>query len=91
MSNIPIYLDDPKQIMYWEADEFILIAIAVSVAIVANLFWALPLFFIVRFYRRVKDRQANGFLIHLIYWYLGFGSSEKFPTSKPLSFIRDFF
>ena len=45
----------------------------------------------IKFYRKIKDRQASGFLLHAMYWYGGMGSKESFPTSLPLSFIRRFF
>ncbi len=45
----------------------------------------------VKLYRRIKDRQANGFLLHALYWYASLGDDETPPTSRPLAFIRRFF
>lgn len=93
MREIPNYLDDPQQILFWEFDEFILLAIAFGVGIMANYLGILIVsgFVGIKFYRKIKDRQANGFLLHAMYWYAGIGSSETAPTSRPLSFIRRFF
>lgn len=93
MRDIPNYLDDPHQILFWEFDEFILLAIAFGVGIMVDYLGILILSGLVgiKFYRKIKDRQANGFLMHALYWYAGLGSSEQLPTSLPLSFIRRFF
>ncbi|MCX7099904.1 MAG: type IV conjugative transfer system protein TraL [Methylobacter sp.] len=93
MREIPNYLDDPQQILFWEFDEFILLAIAFGVGIMVNYLGVLIVSGLVgiKFYRKIKDRQANGFLLHAMYWYAGLGSSETAPTSRPLSFIRRFF
>lgn len=93
MREIPNYLDDPQQILFWEFDEFILMSIAFGVGIMVNYLGMLLISGLVgiKFYRRIKDRQAMGFLIHAIYWYTGLRSNETTPTSIPLSFIRRFF
>lgn len=93
MRDIPNYLDDPQQILFWEFDEFILIAIAFGIGIIVDYLGVLTLsgLISIRFYRKIKDRQANGFLLHILYWYTGLASSETAPTSRPLAFIRRFF
>ncbi|NOU22636.1 MAG: type IV conjugative transfer system protein TraL [Methyloglobulus sp.] len=93
MRNIPNYLDDPQQILFWEFDEFILLSIMFGIGIMVNYLGALTLTGLVgiKYYRKIKDRQASGFLLHAMYWYTGIGSSELPPTSKPNPFIRRFF
>lgn len=93
MTPIPNYLDDPQQVLFWEFDEFILLAIAFGVGIMVNYLGVMLLSGLVgiKFYRKIKDRQADGFLLHVVYWYGGVGSSESIPTSMPLAFIRRFF
>lgn len=93
MTDIPNYLDDPQQVLFWEFDEFILMAIAFGIGILVNYLGVLIILGLVgiKLYRRIKDRQANGFLMHALYWYGGIGSYETTPTSRPLSFIRRFF
>jgi conjugal transfer pilus assembly protein TraL len=87
------YLDDPQQLLFWEFDEFILLAIMFGIGIIVNYLGVLLVLGLIgiKYYRKIKDRQANGFLLHLIYWYTGMGSTETPPTSRPLSFIRRFF
>ena len=93
MRDIPNYLDDPQQILFWELDEFLLLAMMFGVGLMVN-FLGLMLvtgLISIKFYRKIKDRQANGFMFHWAYWHMGLGCSEATPTSKPLSFIRRFF
>ena len=93
MRDIPNYLDDPQQILFWEFDEFMLLAIAFGVGLMMNYLGILLVSGLVgiKFYRKIKDRQANGFLLHALYWHAGLGSSETIPTSRPLAFIHRFF
>lgn len=93
MRDIPNYIDDPQQILFWEFDEFILLSIAFGVGIMVNFLGVLILSGLagVKLYRRIKDRQANGFLLHALYWYASLGDDETPPTSRPLAFIRRFF
>jgi conjugal transfer pilus assembly protein TraL len=93
MREIPNYLDDPQQILFWEFDEFMLLAIMFGIGIMVNYLGVLILSGLVgiKFFRRIKDRQAPGFLVHALYWHMGVGSSESYPTSRPLAFIRRFF
>lgn len=93
MREIPNYIDDPQQILFWEFDEFILLAIAFGVGIMVNYLSVLILSGLagIKLYRHIKDRQANGFLLHALYWYAGLGDDETPPNSRPLAFIRRFF
>lgn len=93
MKRIPNYLDDPQQLLFWEFDEFILLSIMFGIGIMVNYLGSMILVGLVgiKFYRKIKDRQANGFLLHILYWYAGLGASESTPTSMPLAFIRRFF
>ena len=93
MRNIPNYLDDQQQILFWEFDEVILLSIMFSIGIIVNYLSVLIIIGLIgiKFFRKIKDRQANGFLLHALYWYAGIGSTEIGPTSKPLPFIRRFF
>jgi conjugal transfer pilus assembly protein TraL len=93
MTDIPNYLDDPQQILFWEFDEFILLAMMFGIGLMVGHLGKMLVAGLVgiKFYRRIKDRQANGFLLHALYWHAGIGSSDTTPTSKPLAFIRRFF
>jgi conjugal transfer pilus assembly protein TraL len=37
MKDIPAYLDDPQQVLFWEFDEFILLAIMFGIGIMVTL------------------------------------------------------
>jgi len=93
VKEIPNYLDDPQQILFWEFDEFILLAIMFGIGIMVNLLGTLVLlgFIGIKYYRKLKDRQAAGFLLHVVYWHTGIGSYEAAPTSRPIPFIRRIF
>jgi conjugal transfer pilus assembly protein TraL len=91
MKQIPNYLDDPQQVLFWEFDEFIMLAVAFGVGLMINYLGVMILIGMVgiKYYRKLKDRQADGYLFHVVYWYAGVGSSNA--TSMPLAFIRRFF
>jgi conjugal transfer pilus assembly protein TraL len=93
MIDIPNYLDDPQQMLFWEIDEFILLAFMFGIGIMVNYLGTLVLFGViaVKYYRKLKDRQPPGFLLHAAYWYTGLGSSDVGPSSCPIPFIRRFF
>lgn len=92
MRQIPNYLDDPQQLLFWEFDEFILLSIMFAIGIMADHLGMLLAagLFLVKIYKKFKDRQSNGFLIHAFYWNAGINAKDKFPTSIPLPFIRFF-
>jgi len=93
MRDIPNYLDDPQQILLWEFDEFILLSVAFGLGIMTDYLGLMLVsgFFVVKYYRKGKDRRPNDFLLHAAYWYCGMAASEHTPTSKPIAFIRRFF
>lgn len=92
MRQIPNYLDDPQQLLFWEFDEFVLLSIMFAIGIMADHLGMLLAagLFLVKIYKKFKDRQSNGFLIHALYWNAGINAKDKFPTSLPLSFIKYF-
>lgn len=61
MRDIPNYLDDQQQILFWEFDEVILLSIMFSIGIIVNQLSILIIIGLVgiKFFRKVKDRQAN--------------------------------
>lgn len=93
MRKIPNYLDDPAQLLFWELDEFLLLSIMFAVGIMVNFLLTLVVIgiILVKYYRKMKDRRSNGFMLHVVYWYTGIGSSDKFPSSLPNPFIHRFF
>ncbi|PPD43790.1 MAG: type IV conjugative transfer system protein TraL [Methylobacter sp.] len=93
MREIPNYLDDPQQILFWEFDEFIILSILFAIGIMADHLGMLLAagLFVVKLYKKYKDRQSNGFLLHSLYWNAGVNGKESYPTSLPLAFIRHFY
>jgi conjugal transfer pilus assembly protein TraL len=93
MRKIPNYLDDQQQVLFWEFDEFIILSLAFGIGIMIRYLTTLILVGLVaaKIFRRMKDRRANGFLIHFVYWHTGMASIDKIPTSRPNPFIRRFF
>jgi conjugal transfer pilus assembly protein TraL len=93
MIEIPNHMDDPQQILFWEFDELILLSFLFGLGIVVNFLGVLLLAGLVgiKFYRKFKDRQAQGFFFHALYWYAGIGAVETLPSVRPLPFIRRYF
>lgn len=93
MITIPTHLDDPPQILFWELDEFIVLSLMFAIGIMADHLGMLLVagLFLVKIYKKYKDNQANGFFLHSLYWNAGIKASDKYPTSLPLAFIREFY
>jgi conjugal transfer pilus assembly protein TraL len=93
MRRIPNYLDDPAQMLFWEVDEFLILCVFFGLGIAAGQLSLMVLasLVLVRVYRKVRDRRANGFLIHLVYWHTGLGAKAENPGSLVLPFIRRIF
>ena len=93
MRKIPVHIDDPQQILFWEFDEFIILSLMFAIGIMADHLGMLLVagLFIVKIYKKFKDNQANGFFLHSLYWNAGVKGSDQSPTSIPLAFIREFF
>ncbi len=93
MRPIPTHIDDPIQVLIWEFDEFILLSILFCIGILSGHLLKCVLLGIgvVKLFKRYKDRQANGFLVHMLYWHSGLGSSERPFSSLPIPFIRRYF
>ena len=61
MRDIPNYLDDPQQILFWEFDEFILLAIAFGTGIMVGYLGVLLVMGLVgiKFYRKTNGLKAR--------------------------------
>lgn len=92
MRKIPTHLDDPPQLFFWEFDDFIILSVMFSIGILADHLGMLLIggLLLVRLFQKHKDGQANGYLLHVLYWNTGTNGLDKFPTSIPLSFIKQF-
>lgn len=70
MIYMPNHVDDPYQILIWEIDEGLPIAIAACVGVLLDqMMWCLVAgFLMVYAYRRVKDGNPDGAAFHWLYW-----------------------
>jgi len=71
--NIPSRIDDPPHLLLWSMDELAPMLIGLVVGIVleeALIFTALG-FVVTSFYRRFRDNNPDGYLLHMLY-YAGF-------------------
>ena len=91
MKKIPNYQDDPAQLFFWEFDEFLLLAVFFGVGLVVNHLFAIMCvaWVTLRAYRKVRDRRANFFVVHLLYWKSGIGPTKARTVPNP--FIRRYF
>jgi len=91
MKKIPNYQDDPAQLLFWELDEFLLLSVFFGLGLaINNLFLSMCFaYFLLRTYRKVRDRRANFFVVHLLYWKSGLGPGQSRTLPNP--FIRRYF
>ncbi len=61
MRDIPNYLDDPQQILFWEFDEFMLLAMMFGVGIMVNFLGLMLVAGLIgiKFYRKIKDQTSQ--------------------------------
>lgn len=85
--EIPQGIDDPPQVLLWDLTELAPIVLGLVVGMIANramLFLGIGLIAVYA-YRRVRDRHADGFFIHALYWA---GLPLKKARTLPNPFIR---
>lgn len=84
--KFPQYLSTPYQVLWFEADELMLILLFFVFTIVFSA-WFLPfLFFAPWLYGKAKKKYPRGFLEHCLY-FLGLVSMEGYPNY----FQKEFF
>lgn len=68
--ELPLHLDEPQTLFLWSIDELLPFSIMIVVGIITEWFVVSALIGIigVYFFRRYKDNQPEGFLLHLAYW-----------------------
>ncbi len=65
--RIPQYLHKPHQVLFMDADEFVMIVIFFAFALVFGYFFWLLLFVVPYLYFRSKRKYPRGFLKHYLY------------------------
>lgn len=84
--ELPVRVDEPLHLLLWSIDEIapMLLGLVVGMMIGKALICFLIGFCITKLYILFRDNHADGYLLHLIYWY-GF-----LPSSKSKSLINPY-
>ncbi len=88
--RMPRSLDDQMYVLFWTADELLpgLFIFIVGVLINQKLICLLLALVVTKLFRKMKEGNPDGFLLHIGYWY-GLISSKRAYT-MPNAFIREF-
>ncbi|MYM92718.1 type IV conjugative transfer system protein TraL [Duganella vulcania] len=88
--RIPNYIDDPQQIFVWSADEFVPVAGLMAIGFLSGqlTIMLVVLYVVLKVYRRYRDGNPNGHILHLLFWF-GIVSSKKARTFKN-GFVRSY-
>ncbi|EGV18494.1 MULTISPECIES: type IV conjugative transfer system protein TraL [Chromatiaceae] len=87
--DFPHHIDEPPTLLLWRMDDLMPLVLALVAGILAGqLTIALLLGALLSHgYRRFRDRQADGYALHLIYW---FGLMPLGARSTPNPFARHY-
>lgn len=88
--RMPRSLDDQMYVLFWTADEMLpgLFIFIVGVLIAQKLVCLILAIVVTKLFRRMKEGNPDGFLLHIGYWY---GLISGRPAySMPNAFIREF-
>ena len=86
---MPRYLDEPMTVLMWPADEVIPVIACLSVGILIQQKLICVVIGIVamRFFRKMKEGNPDGYLLHALYWA---GLIKGNARTLPNPFIREF-
>ncbi len=88
MARIPQYLHRQMQVLWWEADEFIIFMLGLSLWILFGGYEFLLMGLIVPIiYSKLKKRYPRGLLKHLMY-FTGFKEFRGYPSFYIKKFIE---
>lgn len=87
--DIPRRIDEPPHLMLWSADELapMLLGLVVGVVVGKALLCVLAGMLVTNLYRRFKDSNPDGYLLHMLYWT---GAAFSKGRSMVNPFIRTF-
>ena len=75
----PRYLHRPLQVLWWEADEFAIVMIFFTLALIYGyLFWLLMIA-VPYGYSKFKRKYPRGFIFHLL-WFVGLLNFKGYPS-----------
>ena len=88
--RMPRDLDDQMYVLFWTTDELLpgLSIFVLGVLINQKLACLLVALLLTKVFRRLKEGNPDGFLLHLGYWYGVV--AERRAYSMPNAFIREF-
>lgn len=88
--RMPRSLDDQMYILFWTADELLpgLFIFIIGVLVAQKLICLILAIVVTKLFRRMKEGNPDGFLLHIGYWY-GLISGRR-AYSMPNAFIREF-
>jgi conjugal transfer pilus assembly protein TraL len=88
--KMPRTLDEQMYVLFWTADELLpgLFIFIVGVLIAQKLICLVIALVITKLFRKMKEGNPDGFLLHAGYWYGLISGGRTF--SMPNSFIREF-
>ena len=86
---MPRHLDEPMTVLMWPADEMIPIIACLSVGILIQQKLICLIIGIVamRFFRKMKEGNPDGYLLHALYWHGFVGGGAR---TMPNPFIREY-
>lgn len=88
--RMPRSLDDQMYILFWSVDEALpgLFIFIIGVLVAQKLVCLILAIVVTKLFRRMKEGNPDGFLLHIGYWY-GLISGRR-AYSMPNAFIREF-
>ena len=84
--NIPTRADQPPYLLLWSSDECIPTLAGFAIGMLTDQVFIFTVIGIIiaHFYKKFRDLHADGFLIHLAYWY-GFGFCRSKSMINPFT------
>lgn len=85
---IPRLLDAPPKAFYWDMDEFMAMVAPIGIGLIMGWFFIGAVMGLMAGYAVQKLKAGRGayYMLHALYWYLGFAKMQ----STPPSYIREY-
>ena len=88
---MPTRLNDPLRILYWDFDQFLIVATMFSLGVISKYIFTLTAvgLFVSWAWQRFKSGKHMWFLLHGLYWFLPLsGKSLSVPSTDIREFLR---
>ncbi|MBT4835878.1 MAG: type IV conjugative transfer system protein TraL [Methylococcales bacterium] len=68
--EFPVHVDDPRIMIMWTADEFLIFTAILCVGVLVDHTWFAMMIGAVstRIVRRIREGMPEGFLLHILWW-----------------------